>query len=216
MKQKHLFMGGALALLAVFVGATLFYTARQDAQQSAVVEQNRARLSRAGAPTFGPQMAKVEIVEFLDPACETCKAFYPFVKQLMAAEPGKIRLVVRFTPFHPGSEEMVKILEAAHRQGKFAETLEAMFAAQDMWVINHTAHADRFTPYLQNLGLDLERLRQDMASPEIAQIIQRDLADAAALGVTKTPEFFVNGKPMPSFGFEQLHGLVSDAVKAAY
>lgn len=216
MKQKQIFIFGALALLAAFVVATLFYTAERGAEQNALVEQNRARLAREGAPTFGPATAKVEIVEFLDPACETCKAFYPFVKQLMAAEPGKIRLVVRFTPFHPGSEEMVKILEAAHRQGKFAETLEAMFAAQDMWVINHTAHADRFTPYLQNLGLDLERLRQDMASPEIAQIIQRDLADAAALGVTKTPEFFVNGKPMPSFGFEPLHGLVSDAVKAAY
>lgn len=216
MKQKHLFIGGALALLAAFIGATLLFNARQEAQQNAVVEQNRARLSREGAPTFGPAMAKVEIVEFFDPACETCKAFYPFVKQLMAAEPGRIRLVMRFAPFHPGSDEMVRVLEAARRQGKFFETLEAMYAAQDMWVINHTAHADRFVPYLQNLGLDLERLRQDAASPEVAQIIQRDLADASALGVTQTPEFFVNGKPMPSFGYEQLHGLVGDAIKAAY
>lgn len=216
MKQKHLFIGGALVLLAAFVGASLFYTARQEAQQNTVIEQNRARLSREGAPSFGPVTAKVEIVEFLDPACETCKAFYPFVKQLMAADPGKIRLVVRYAPFHPGSDEMVKILEAANRQGKFAETLEAMFANQDMWVINHTSHADRFMPYLQTLGLDLDRLRQDMASNQVAQVVARDLADASALGVTKTPEFFVNGKPMPSFGYEQLHGLVSDALQAAY
>lgn len=216
MKQKHLFIGGALVLLAAFVGASLFYTARQEAQQNTVMEQNRARLSRDGAPSLGPLTAKVEIVEFLDPACETCKAFYPFVKQLMAADPGKIRLVVRYAPFHPGSEEMVKILEAANRQGKFAETLEAMFANQDMWVINHTSHADRFMPYLQTIGLDLDRLRQDMASNQVAQVVARDLADASALGVTKTPEFFVNGKPMPSFGYEQLHGLVSDALQAAY
>lgn len=216
MKQKQIFIFGAIALLAAFIVATLFYTAQQGAEQTAVIEQNRARLSRESAPSFGPAAAKVEIVEFFDPACETCKAFYPFVKQLMAAEPGKIRLTLRFTPFHPGSDEMVKLLEAAHRQGKFAQTIEAMFASQDAWVINHTAHIDRFWPYVNDLGLDMDRLRQDMASPEIAQVIQRDMEDAKALNVTKTPEFFVNGRPMPSFGYEQLHALVGDAVAAAY
>lgn len=52
--------------------------------------------------------------------------------------------------------------------------------------------------------------------PEIAQIVQQDIADAKALKVTPTPEFFVNSKPMPSFGREQLTALVNDAVAKAY
>ena len=58
-------------------------------------------------------------------------------------------------------------------------------------------------------------MRQDMMSPEIAQIISRDLADASALNVTKTPEYFVNGRPLPSFGWTQLKALVDDALNQA-
>ena len=42
-----------------------------------------------------------------------------------------------------------------------------------------------------------------------------DLARANSLGVAMTPEFFVNGKPMPSFGYEQLKTLVDDALARA-
>jgi protein-disulfide isomerase len=55
-----------------------------------------------------------------------------------------------------------------------------------------------------------------MNAPEIQQIIQQDLADAKTLNVTMTPEFFVNGKPLPSFGADQLKDLVEDALDSAY
>lgn len=55
-----------------------------------------------------------------------------------------------------------------------------------------------------------------MYAPDIAQIVQQDIADAKALNVTQTPEFFVNGKPMPSFGYEQLTALVNNALASAY
>ena len=46
-------------------------------------------------------------------------------------------------------------------------------------------------------------------------MIAQDLADAQTLNVTKTPEFFVNGKPLPSFGYEQLKTLVDEALISA-
>ena len=55
-----------------------------------------------------------------------------------------------------------------------------------------------------------------MNAPEIARNIEQDIEDAKILKVTKTPEFFVNGKPMPSFGYEQLTALVGDALMKAY
>ena len=133
----------------------------------------------------------------------------------MAAHPGKIRVTVRYAPFHPGSDQVVKVLEAAHRQGQFRQALEALFASQPVWVLNHKAQVDLIWPLLNGLGLDMERLRADMNSPEVAQVVQQDLADANTLGVAMTPEFFVNGKPLPKFGYDDLKLLVEDAVAKA-
>ena len=54
-----------------------------------------------------------------------------------------------------------------------------------------------------------------MVGPDVTQIIAQDIADAGALNVTATPEYFVNGKPLPSFGYEQLERLVGEALRAA-
>ena len=75
---------------------------------------------------------------------------------------------------------------------------------QPNWAPNHSPQPDLVWTYLAGLGLDIDRVRQDMYAPDIAQNLAQDIADAKALNVTQTPEFFVNGKPMPSFGYEQL------------
>ena len=64
--------------------------------------------------------------------------------------------------------------------------------------------------------LVLKQIRRDMDAPAIAGIIEQDIQDAKTMNVTKTPEFFVNGRPLPSFGYEQLKSLVDDALAAAY
>lgn len=216
MKQKTLFILSAVILLLVFAGATLFYTSDKQEQATEAVALNQANLVRMHSPTLGSAEAKVLIVEFFDPACETCRAFYPFIKELMAAHPDRVRLAMRYTPFHEGSDHAVKVLEAARRQGKYWETLEALYAAQETWVIHHRVEPDRMWDALSGVGLDMERVRQDMNAPEIAALVAQDMADAETLKVTKTPEFFVNGRPMPSFGYEQLQTLVEEAVANNY
>jgi protein-disulfide isomerase len=216
MKQKTLFIVSAIVLLLVFVVGTLFYTSGKQETATQAVAQNQTNLVRMYSPTEGPADAKVVIVDFFDPACGTCRDFYPFVKQLMADHPGQVRVVLRHAPFHDGSVDVVKIMEAARRQGKYFETLEALFATQDNWVQDHRVQADRVWDVLAGVGLDLDRIRQDMNAPEIVAQVDQDLADANALNVTMTPEFFVNGRPMPSFGREQLQTLVEDAVAENY
>jgi protein-disulfide isomerase len=212
MKRKTLFITASVALITAFAIGTLAYqTQRADAAQALARE---ALLARAYAPTAGPAQAKVHIVEFLDPACDTCRSFYPFVKRMMNANPGTIRLSVRYAPFHNHSDYVVKVLEATRKQGKYWESLEALLATQANWAPNHSPQPDLVWASLGGLGLDFERVKQDMYAPDIAQIVQQDMADAKALKVTQTPEFFVNGKPMPSFGYEQLTALVNNALAA--
>jgi protein-disulfide isomerase len=206
----------AVALLVAFVIGTLVYTSRTAQWAESVDGERLAQLAGQDPPTLGKPDAKVHIVEFFDPACETCAAFYPEVKKIMAAEPERIRLTMRHTPFHEGADQAVRILEAARLQGKYWQVLEALFKSQDQWTINHRVHGDRILPLIEGLGLDMARLRVDMHSPDIGRRIERDMADARALGVKKTPEYFVNGRGLPRFGLEELKTLVRDALRVSY
>lgn len=216
MNRKTVFLFASMLLLLAFVAGTLLYRNSQSEQAAATVAQNMSALVRDHAPSLGNPEAKVHIVEFFDPACETCRSFYPFVKQMMAAHPDRIRLSVRYAPFHQGSDGVVKMLEAARKQGKYWQALEALLAAQANWVQHHTAQPELAWKHLDGLGLNLEQLWNDASAPEIARLVAQDLEDARTLKVSKTPEFFVNGRPMPSFGYEQLQGLVEEELAKAY
>lgn len=214
--RLSLFIAAAVTLLIAFVVGTLVYRSETAKSAELAVTTNRPALARDHAPTLGRADAKVHIVEFLDPACETCRAFYPFVKSLLAGNPDRIRLSVRHVALHAGSDVVVKILEAAKKQGKYWQTLEALLASQSIWVVNHTVQSELVMARLDGLGLNLEQLRHDMNDPEIARTIEQDRADAKSLNVTKTPEYFVNGRQMSTFGREQLSELVVDELKRTY
>ncbi len=210
MNRKTLFISVAGLLLLVFAVAAVLF------QQSASESRNQSALEREGAPIKGPHDAKVTIVEFLDPACGTCRDFYPLVKRLIDKYPGKVRVMVRYAPLHPGSDQVVKMLEAARYQGKFWQALELLFRDQNRWVVNHNSQPTRALAVLRSLDLDLNRFSADMNRPELAQAIQRDVQDGQALNVRATPEFFVNGRPMTSFSYDHLSNLVKEAVADAY
>jgi protein-disulfide isomerase len=215
--KRTLFLSAAAILLLAFVAGALFYGSQKTEQAGQLVEQNQSALVRAHSRVLGPADAQVEIVEFFDPACETCRRFYPLVKDMLAAHPQQIRLVLRYAPFHQNADYVVSLLEAAGKQGKYWETLDALLAVQENWVVHHAVQPQQVWRHVEGLGLglDLEQLQHDMNAPEIARLIAQDLEDARTLNVSKTPEFFVNGKPLPSFGFEQLKALVDEALASA-
>lgn len=175
-----------------------------------------AALASDGAPTLGDPAARVHVVEFLDPACETCAQFYPVVKGLIAQNPGRIRLSVRHVAFHEGAEFAVRALEASRAQDRYWQTLEALLATQARWAPHHTVQPDLVLGALEGVGLDMARLRQDMESAPVTARLERDRADAVAAKVTATPEYFVNGRPLPSFGYEQLLTLINEELERAY
>ena len=214
MNKKLLVFGAVGVGLALFLGAAALYNSSR-AGGGPAASGAMATLDRPHAPSLGEADAPVVIAEFLDPACETCAIFYPGVKELMAANPGRIRLVLRWAPFHQGATDVVALLEAARLQGQFWPALERLLGTQSQWAINHVADVNLAWRQLSGLGLDLERIREDMASPQVQEILRQDMADAQTMGVQATPEYFVNGRPMPSFGWEQLVGLVYEELREA-
>ena len=208
-----------VALLAVVVVAFLFgvkaYQRNTQSVQEEKATQQSDRLVRMHSPVLGPQNAPVTIVEFLDPACETCRAFYPLVKQVMAQYPEDVRLVIRYAPFHQGSDQVIKLLEASKAQNKYWQVLEIVLAAQPMWADHGNPNIELAYKAAEQGGLDLQKGLADAASPAIDAVLRQDTEDLTALGVNKTPTFFVNGRPLPSFGEEQLRTLVAEEVVKA-
>ena len=151
-------------------------------------------------------------MEFFDPACETCRAFYPIVKQIMAQYPGQVRLALRYAPFHQGSDQVIKLLEAARKQDLYTPVLEALLAAQPTWADHQAPKLAIAFKTAEDAGLDLVRARQDMETPEIHAVLAQDVEDLTALQISQTPTFFVNGSSLPSFGPEQLARLVAEEV----
>ena len=216
MKKQNIVIITAICLVIVFVLGSYFYKDQQTKRLGFMAKENASTFVREHSLTYGSDDAKVYIVEFFDPACETCRDFYRPVHNLMTANPGKIKLVMRYAPFHEGSDYVVKILEAARKQGKYWKTLEVMYKYQPNWASHHKPQPQLLWQVLPEAGLNIEQLRNDMNDPEIAKLIEQDLADAKTLNVRKTPEFFINGKALPSFGYDQLIELVGTELQANY
>lgn len=216
MNTKKVAIGGILILVVVafVVGVSLYWKQTQSAQDQ-TVRAEQTRLVRMHSPVLGPQGAPVTIVEFFDPACETCRAFYPIVKSLMAKYPDDVRLVIRYAPFHQGSDQVVKLLEAAKRQGRYQQVLEAVLQAQPTWADHSRPDPELTFEIAKAAGLDIERAREDMVRPEMQALLTQDVEDLKALKVTRTPTFLVNGRSLPSFGPDQLAALVAEEVAKA-
>ena len=213
MNAKKLTVIGLVTVVVLFffLGMNAYQKRVQNAQD-VQVKAEQTRLVRMHSPVFGPQGAPVTIVEFFDPACETCRAFYPIVKALMAQYPNDVRLVIRYAPLHQGSDRVVKLLEASKSQGKYQPVLEALLAAQPSWADHGQPNIETAFTLAEQAGLDLAKARLEMEKPGMQALLQQDIDDLTALQVTKTPTFFVNGRSLPSFGPEQLAGLVGEEV----
>jgi protein-disulfide isomerase len=215
--MKYLIFGvSSLALIAAFLFATSLFKGRQAEELGFLAREDAATFVREHSPTLGSDAAKVHLVEFMDPACETCAAFSPFVKDLIDTNRGKLRLVIRYAPFHDGSDVVVRMLEASKQQGRYWETLAVMFESQRHWASHHHPQPEKLWQILAGAGLDVGKLEQDMKDPAIARLIAQDLADARTLNVRKTPGFFVNGRPLQSFGYRQLQDLVRSELEKVY
>ena len=216
MNKKTLLIGTSLIIIVALIAAVAIFQTEQTSQNKNTSVDNRNIVERLNAPTTGPHDAKVTIVEFFDPACETCMVFYPLVNNLIKQYPGKVNVMMRYAPLHQGSDQVVKFLEAAHLQGQFWPAVEILFANQQRWTRHHVAQPQSARALLTTLPLDNEQFMRDVSSDNISNVIRQDVLDGKMLQVRATPQFFVNGKPLINFGYKQLSQLVEETINEVY
>ena len=112
--------------------------------------------------------------------------------------------MLRYTVFHEGSDEAVRILEAARMQDKFEPVLDALLEQQPGWALHDRPEMEVAWEIAATAGLDLEKAEADKLFPGITGVLNQDMADVEALGIRKTPTFFLNGRRLENFSAESL------------
>lgn len=214
--KRLVFAGTCIVLVLGFFAAANYYRGQRAEDLGDLARDNSTVFVRPHSPVLGSPEARVQIVKFTDPACETCASFAPYMQQALEAYPGRVQVVIRYAPFHRGSEGVVRILEAARMQGKFEETLELLYQTQASWTLNHTVVLAKVWAIVPRAGIDVEQARRDVTDERITTLIAQDRADGETLGVRKTPGFFVNGKPLEPFGARPLAALIRAELAAQY
>ncbi len=152
-------------------------------------------------PSVGKTDAAVTIVEISDFQCPFCSKVGPTLKKLKEQYPNDVRILWanNALSFHNRAKPAASASLAAHRQGKFWEMHDKLFANQ------RALTDDNFKKWAKELGLDAGRFESDLKDPALAKQVDAEQAAANALGARGTPAFFVNGKllsgaqPFPAF-----------------
>lgn len=226
MRKDILILGAIIVvvIIAAVFGSNYYRSSVQNERKpiaTAPATAPTGQLIRPDSATLGPENAKVTLVEFYDPECESCAAFSPIVKKILKENEGKIRFVARYMPLHPNSVTAATFTEAAGEQGKFWEARELLFQKQPEWGEKHgqPASAPRpninalFDKYAAELGLDMTKAATAIRENRFAAKIEQDKKDGQGLGVRKTPSFFVNGRPLARFGEADLRQLIDEELK---
>lgn len=215
-RNRYLLIGGILVLgISIFVAVGRNYQNKEAKRVESIIHVNKEPLVRSYSPRMGAEAAAVTIVEFFDPECESCRAFYPAVKQLLKTYDGKVQLVLRYMPLHKNSSHAAAMLEATRRQGKYWEALDLLLEKQPEWASHHAPRPELIPGYLKTLGLDVDAVKTAAEESDIKNRILQDNADARELGVTGTPTFFVNSEKLQQLGYEQLKQAIEAALAKA-
>lgn len=163
---------------------------RVAARPSRPDPSRRYQVELGSSPVKGPEDAEITIVEFSDFQCPFCRRVTPTLDQIEKEYGDQVRVAFKHLPLsiHPKAPAAHAAAEAARRQGKFWEMHDRIFANQQ------EMSPEKYVEYAAEMGLDVDQFKRDVTSSEVKSRIDSDSREAAGLGVTGTPAFFVNGR----------------------
>ena len=143
-------------------------------------------------PWIGTADAPVTIIEFSDFECPYCKRSVPILKELLAKYPGQLKLVYRDFPGqnHQQARSAAEAAQCAAEQGRFWEYHDALFTRKS------PATGWNFLSIAEDLDLHPVTFAACLQEYRYREEVLKDVRDGLKLGVTSTPTFFINGRPL--------------------
>lgn len=185
---RNIIIAVVLALIAFFAYNKYSQVKKLEAPVNVVTQ--------ADDHYVGPVNAKVTVVEYADFQCPSCKAFEPIVTSVEAKYADRVKFVYRYFPLtqiHQNAMLSAIAAEAAGKQNKFWELKKVMFEKQEEWANSLDAEA-KILGYAATLGIDVNKMKTDMATAEIKTRVERDMKEAVSIGLQGTPSFIINGQ----------------------
>ena len=168
---------------------------------------------------IGSKSPKVTIIEYADYQCPGCSAAAPKAKALAEKYKDHVRLIFRNFPIassHPNARAAAAVAEAAGLQGKFWEMNKLLYTNQDAWKnANITDRDNIFKSYAEQLKLNIDQYKTDIASNKVKNKIDFDMALGRKHGVAATPTFYVNGKNTEMDSSGSIESSVKETLKKA-
>jgi protein-disulfide isomerase len=161
--------------------------AQKSRAQAALKTKAKQIRDDPDSPVAGNPGGDVTVVEFFDYRCPYCKAGHERLKQVVAKD-GKIRLVLKEFPIlGPESAFAARAALAARMQDpkKYYPLHDALLTAKER--LNN----ELTLKIAAGMGLDMERLKKDMAAPEIGRMLEANADLAEELGINGTPAFII-------------------------
>ena len=180
--------------------------AEARADKEALVANQAAIYEDADALVGGNPKGNVTVVEFLDYRCGVCKRIHPIVRELVKTDPNIRRVYKEWPILGPASVLAARAAIASRKQGKYLPFHKTMMEA------NSDYSAPAIMAMAKSVGIDTDRLRKDMAAPEVDKIIRKNYALADKLGLNGTPSFIIGDTLMRGGrDLESLREIVAEA-----
>ena len=178
----------------------------KDRSAKALADHRQQVFDDPASPTAGNPNGNVTLVEFFDYRCPYCKQVEPALEKLIGDD-HQLRFVFKeFPVLGPDSETAARVALAARKQGKYDAFHRAMMGT--------SGHIDEAVIYkvAGSVGLDVDRLKQDMKSPDIDKELKANLELGKQLDLDGTPSFIVGDTIIPgAIGADDLKQLVANA-----
>ncbi|MHA1523961.1 MAG: DsbA family protein [Alphaproteobacteria bacterium] len=181
---------------------------RQRIEESAslVVDNGEQIFREKDATIIGNPNGDITLVEFSDYNCPYCKRAVGDVERLIENDKNLRVVVKEFPILGEGSVEAAKVSLAVAKQGKYFEFHRKLFE------VRGRKNSARALQLAQEMGLDMEKLDQDMKSDAVNDSITATLKLATILGIRGTPAFIVGSDIIPgAVGYEALRGAIAAA-----
>lgn len=188
-------IGIVTAIIVVVAAFTIGNKPTEDQEPKTLGESQVRILLRENTHLIKAPNAKVTVVEFGDFQCPACAVAYGVVTQIKSEYKDKINFAFREFPLvaHANGRNSAYAAEAAGAQGKFWEMHDKLYENQSEWSDKNDP-TEIFASYAKEIGIDVDKFKQDVKNKKYEDQIQVDLNDGNALGVNATPTFFINGK----------------------
>lgn len=171
-----------------------------DNVDAATVQKATEQSGNIADHVFGKADSKVVFVEYGDFQCPGCGSAFAPVKAVTEKYKDQLAFVFRNFPLaslHPNARVAAAGAEAAGLQGKYWEMHDKLYEGQNTWgSLSASERTNFLASYAQELGLNVDRFKTDLAGAEVNKKINFDQAIGKKIGVNSTPTFFLNGKKM--------------------